>query len=266
MKKIFSIFMTIVFAVTLGLFITLGIIVIILGPEKTEKAIKSLFRKETYIISYKKLLPFPKGESEKRVIEDSGVVVGITRDIRDLSQEPPLFVPTSGITPSRGFLFVGPLSEGKHEGVDVWTNSNGTGMDGKTYHQGSPVYAACSGVVKKVWKENGDVSIICDELDEIYEDKVPSRHIKTLYGHMADRSANTNETFIYVHEGQQVNKGDLIGHQGNRCFWAPQNIMVHLHFGIYDITKQQQVPLDPTPYIGVSCTTLNQKFVAGIYK
>ena len=98
-------------------------------------------------------------------------------------------------------------------------------------------------------------------MDDIYKDRVPSLEIKTLYGHMADQFSD--EVYIYVKIGQRVTKGDLIGHQGNRCYWAPQNKVVHLHFSVYDVSVLPQVPLDPTLYIGVSCTTLNQTFIAG---
>jgi murein DD-endopeptidase MepM/ murein hydrolase activator NlpD len=83
-----------------------------------------------------------------------------------------------------------------------------------------------------------------------------------MYGHMADQFSDA--VYIYVKKGERVYKGQLIGHQGNRCYWAPQNRVVHLHFGVYDIRSYPQKHLDPTPYIGISCTTLNQKFVAGI--
>lgn len=134
-------------------------------------------------------------------------------------------------------------------------------MNPSSYGKGNPVYAACDGTVRTVWEENGDVSIICDPIDPIYKDVLPSLEIKTLYGHMADQFSS--DVYIYVQEGQQVKQGQLIGHQGNRCFWAPHNRVVHLHFGVYDIHTQPQVPLDPEPYIGVSCTTLHQEYVAG---
>jgi murein DD-endopeptidase MepM/ murein hydrolase activator NlpD len=258
MKKFFSKLMTILFAITLALFLVLGIFVIVLGPQRAESAIKALFNFENYKQNYKKLFPFL---SKIDVENKQKGLLGISdfRQIGDRSDIPPLLVPSSGIAPSSPFLFTGPLSEGKHEGIDIWTNRNGTGIDGVTYGKGNPVYASCNGYVRTVWEENGDVSIICDELDSIYKPKVPSLKIKTLYGHMADQFSDA--VYIYVKERQRVEKGDLIGHQGNRCYWSPQNIVVHLHFGVYDITNPAgQVPLDPTPYIGVSCTTLDQVF------
>lgn len=263
MGRLFDIFMKIIFSASVALFLVLLIVVIILGPEKTEKAIKSLFHFENYFSSLN--LSLPKWNSkiaEKGPPSDTDKVLGETLETRNSAEIPPLIVPTSGIAPSSLFLFSGPLSLGKHEGVDIWTNLNGTGMDGVTYSKGNPVYAACSGYVKKIWAVNGDLSIVCDELDSIYEGVVPSRVIKTLYGHMGDQK--TKELYIYVSEGQRVEQGDLIGNQGNLCFYSPQNIVVHLHFGVYDIRANNQIPLDPTPYIGVSATTLDQVFVAGV--
>jgi murein DD-endopeptidase MepM/ murein hydrolase activator NlpD len=260
MKKVFSKFMTIIFAASLAMFLLLGITVIILGPQKTEKAIKSLFDIENYKNNYKEFLPFLASTTTNEEEITSDQVLGITniRQIDDKSETSPLLVPSEGIAPSSAFLFTGRLEDGKHEGIDIWTNAAGTGMSGSSYDKGNPVYASCDGYVRTVWRENGDVSVICDELDSIYKEKVPSLKIKTLYGHMADQFSD--KVYIYVKEGQRVKKGDLIGHQGNRCYWAPKNRVVHLHFGVYDITGVKQTPLDPTPYIGVSCTTLNQKF------
>lgn len=261
MKKSFSKFMTIIFAISLGLFITLGIITIIIGPSKTEDAIKSLFKIENYKKNYKEIFPiFDNSISPERNLSESND--SLSREIKKLSDIPPLLVPTSGIAPRAFFLYTGPYEQGGHEGIDIWTNINGTGTDGKTYYKGNPVYAACSGVVSYRWDENGDVSIICDELNEIYEGVVPSRKIKTLYGHMADMQ--TRDVYIYIKKHQRVEKGDLIGHQGNLSFYAPENLMVHLHFGVYDISSYPQKPLDPSPYIGVSCTKLNQEFEAGV--
>ncbi|MFC1780317.1 M23 family metallopeptidase [Patescibacteria group bacterium] len=265
MKKVFSKLMTIIFAVSLALFMILGIVVIIAGPQKTENAIKALFKYENYKENYKKIFPFLSIDTEKVEEEKTANTLGVfsKREITDRSEVPPFIVPSSGIAPSSKFLYTGLLSEGKHEGIDIWTNLNGTGLDGKTFGKGSPVYASCDGWVRTVWNENGDVSVICDPLDPIYIDQVPSLTIKTLYGHMANQFSD--EVYIYVNEGQIVKKGDLIGHQGNRCFWAPKNTIVHLHFAVYDITNPaNQIPLDPEPYIGVSCTTLGQEYIAGV--
>jgi murein DD-endopeptidase MepM/ murein hydrolase activator NlpD len=251
--------MIIIFGLSLGLFICLSIFTILLGPKLTENSIKAFFDTKNYKINYIKTLPSNKKLSEKPVIKDQNIF-GISdyRKIRDISENPPLIVPSKGIAARSDFLFTGALSLGKHEGIDIWTNLDGKGMDNDTYSKGNPVYAACSGVVKKVWIENGDISIYCDPLDEIYINRIPSLNIKTLYGHMADQFSNDN--YILVKEEQKVKQGELIGYQGNRCFWSPRNRIVHLHFGIYDVNKYPQKPLDPTPYIGVSCTTLMQEF------
>jgi len=262
MKNIYDFLMKILFSVSLGLFFVLGILVVFLGPAKTEHSIKSFFDIDKYLINFQKISPTLSENNQDEESDNSSSVLGVKREIIDLSSMPPLLVPSSGIAPRAFFLYTGSYADGGHEGIDIWTNTAGKGMDNLTYYKGNPVYASCSGKVRKILPENGDVSIICDPLPEIYKDVVPSLYIKTLYGHMADKQ--TKDVFIYVKEGQYVNKGDLIGHQGNLSMYAPENLMVHLHFGIYDITNVQQVPLDPTPYIGVSCTTLNQEFVAGV--
>lgn len=251
--------MTIIFGFSLGLFICLSIFTVLLGSKLTENSIKAFFDTENYKINYIKILPSKKKLEENPILKDKNIF-GISdyRKIKDKSEKPPLIVPSKGIASRSDFLFTGPLSNGKHEGIDIWTNQDGKGMDNTSYGKGNPVYASCNGVVKKVWIENGDVSIYCDPLEEIYKDKVPSLYIKTLYGHMADQFSN--ETYILVKEGQKVKQGELIGYQGNRCFWSPRNRIVHLHFGIYDINEYPQKSLDPTPYIGVSCTTLMQEF------
>lgn len=259
MKKIFNKIFLLIFLTSLSLFIVLIIAVLSIGPSKTEDSIKALFNAQNYTNKYYEYSVIGGDATlENYTYADTSALNISSRQILDLASSPPLLVPSEGVAPRSAFLFTGPLSEGKHEGIDIWTNPQGTGMDPNHYGKGNPVYAACTGTVKKVWKENGDVSIICDTLSSMYEGYVPSLNIKTLYGHMADQFST--EVYIYVVEGQRVQQGDLIGHQGNRCFWAPQNRVVHLHFGIYDISKPIQVPLDPTPYIGVSCTTLNQQF------
>ncbi len=259
MKKTISTLLTVIFATTLGLLICLTLSVLIVGAENTEKAIKAILCKSNYIESLKRSIPNAyKNDIDNNTKKTKILGEFYKRDIFDRTDKAPLLVPTDGIAPRSAFLYTGPLSKGGHEGIDIWTNLKGAGIDTSIYKKGNPVYASCDGYVRTVWKENGDVSIICDPIDPIYKDKLPSLKIKTLYGHMADQFSN--DVYIYVVEGQRVSKGDLIGHQGNRCFWAPQNIVVHLHFGVYDLSVTPQIPLDPSPYIGISCTTLNQEF------
>ncbi len=260
-KKVFNKIMLFIFITSLALFIVLGIWCIIIGPKNTENSLKSLLNFDNYLKKYKELIPLSHNNVE-RDYESAENILGVETKFGKLSDFPPFIVPTSGIAPSVNFLFTGPLDQGKHEGIDIWTNINGTGMDGQTYGKGNPVYASCSGYVRNIWEENGDVSIVCDPIDPIFKNKLPSLEVKTLYGHMADQFSS--EVYIYVSVGQRVTKGEFIGYQGNRCYYAPQNRVVHLHFGIYDISDGKHVPLDPEPYIGVSCTTLNQVFTTQI--
>jgi len=260
MKSTINKFMIVLFGTVLGSFICLVLSITLIGSKNTEKSLKAIFNERSYIVSYQKILPITYKDDTNEMYHNSNILGRYhNRNIYDKSNTPPLKVPSNGIAPRAMFLYTGPLSERKHEGIDIWTNERGSGMDALSYKKGNPVYASCSGYVKTVWEENGDVAIICDKLDTIYKDILPSLEIKTLYGHMADQFSD--EVYIYVKEGQRVNQGDLIGHQGNRCYWSPQNTIVHLHFGVYDISKNPQIPLDPTLYIGVSCTTLNQEFI-----
>ena len=263
--------MTIIFAISLAVFVILGIFVLLIGPEKAEKAIKVLFKVETYQEAYHRIYPTERYvyQPDSYASNVSGAeknLLGVYKSRNVVNQEEsyPLIVPTTGITPVHQFLYTGPNAEGGHEGIDIWTNSNGTGLSGEIYDKGNPVYAACDGKVSNVWEENGDVSIICDPLDQMFEEKVPSLEVKTLYGHMADQFSD--EVFILVAKGDKIQKGDLIGYQGNRCYYAPENRVVHLHFGVYDVRTAIHKPMNPEAYIGVSCTTLNQTFKEGVSK
>jgi len=252
-----------VFIIIIGILICLTISFISIGFNKTKIAIKALLNRDNYSFSYKLIEPRKQHTNhDNESNNNSTKVLGVfkSRNIIDKTSNPSLIIPSSGIAPRAQFLYTGPLKEGKHEGIDIWTNYKGSGIDTNSYGKGNPVYSACDGYVRNIWEENGDVSIICDPIDPLYKDVLPSLKVKTLYGHMADQFSN--EVYIYVKEGQEVKQGELIGHQGNRCYWSPRNIIVHLHFAVYDIRTAPQIPLDPSPYIGVSCTTLNQKFTA----
>ncbi|MDD3648415.1 MAG: hypothetical protein PHS44_08030, partial [Candidatus Dojkabacteria bacterium] len=158
----------------------LTVFVLILGPKQTESAIKALFRMSNYEKDYREIRPVASKDIDTR--DDEGTsVLGVSvymRNIEDLTEVPPLIVPSSGTIPVAAFLYTGSLDEGKHEGIDIWTASNGSGITGS---KGNPVYAACDGEVTYIWKENGDVSIRCDTLDPIYSEVVSSLEIKTLY-------------------------------------------------------------------------------------
>lgn len=168
----------------------------------------------------------------------------------------PLIVPTSGISPDRSHLY-DPIN---HAGVDIWSNISGFGNSGPNT-PGNPIYAACSGRVVRIFEPNEEIEIVCDPISYIYNNLVPSLQIKTLYSHLGD--AASHQPYHKLHIGQYLERGELIGYQGNISSFNPQNRITHLHFGIYDLSKPGRPPLDPEAYIGVSTTTLDQKFNEG---
>jgi len=254
------------FFIPLSLGILISIIggITILGPKDTTKALQALVTKKNYIQEYYKIHPSTNDMFDSEDDQSTGQILSSSITTKDRTRIPPLLVPSSGIAHKTEFLYTGAMSEGKHEGIDIWTNIDGTGTDGTIESRGNPVYSACNGYVRNIWLENGDISIVCEELDNIYEEILPSTKIRLLYGHMADQFSK--KKYIRVKKGQQVKKGELLGYQGNRCYYAPDNAVIHLHFGVYDMNTLPEVPLDPTPYLGVSCTTLNQTFSAGVQK
>ena len=110
--------------------------------------------------------------------------------------------------------------------------------------------------------------IIEHHIDERYRDVVPELHVWTLYTHMASQTCK--ESFVdsklidRVSRGDtHVEKGDLLGYQGNRVM-AGDDAITHLHFQINTapIPESCQGFADPTPYIGVDCTVCPQTFHA----
>lgn len=166
----------------------------------------------------------------------------------------PLFVPTQGIAGHKNFLYLPEI----HPGIDIWTNANGTALEGEKH--GYPVYAACSGHVVHYKPPNEEIEIKCDPIPEYYREKVPSLNIKILYSHLGD--GETGESFHNLKVGQRVEKGQFVGYQGNKSSFAPENKVVHLHFGVYDLSARQNPPppLDPMLYIGVNTHKVGQLF------
>jgi len=168
----------------------------------------------------------------------------------------PLLVPSSGIAGHKDFLYI----PGSHEGIDIWTSNNGWGKDGDRF-KGNPVYAACSGIVVRVYKPNEEIEIVCDPIDIAYKDIVPSLQVKILYSHMGHPL--THEAFHKFYIGKRVTRGEYVGNQGNVSSFAPQNRIVHLHFGVYDMSVGGIPPaLNPDAYIGVPTNIVGQFFVA----
>jgi hypothetical protein len=170
------------------------------------------------------------------------------------SNSAPLLIPTNGIAANQKFLYDPVI----HPGVDIWTNVNGKGS--YTASKGNEVYSACTGVVSHIFYPNQEIEITCEKLPDFYKDTVPSLNIKILYSHMGDGA--TKEQYHNLHVGQKLQKGEFVGYQGNISSFVPENRVVHLHFGVYDLRTRK--PIDPSSYIGISATTLGIVFKAGV--
>ncbi len=213
------------------------------------------------------ILPVDKflhNQSFRKVVDtsitNSGRVFSVEgyRGYKDDELSPPFLVPTNGVAGHKNFLYLPEI----HPGIDIWTNMDGTGLN-KT-KMGYPVYSACSGYVANYKPANEEIEIRCDTLPEAYRGKVPSLNVKILYSHLGD--GETGEAYHQLKLGQRVEKGELVGYQGNKSSFAPENRVVHLHFGVYDLSSRQSPPppIDPMFYIGVDTHKVGQMFYTGI--
>ncbi|HEC65609.1 MAG TPA: M23 family metallopeptidase [bacterium] len=167
-----------------------------------------------------------------------------------VEENPTLFIPTVGFAGPQDFLY-DPFN---HPGVDIWSSLDGTGLNGTS--RGYPVFSACSGKVHRVFAPNQEIEVICDTLDEAYLSRVPTVEIKVLYSHLGN--GITSEAYHNLRRGDRVEKSELIGYQGNISSFAPRNKVVHLHFGVYDLSTLE--PLDPAPYLGLKSIVPGQVF------
>lgn len=103
-----------------------------------------------------------------------------------------------------------------HQALDIKTRS------------GVPVIAAADGTVVKIQKSG--------YLGKVVEIDHEALLFKTLYAHLKDYAAN-------LEVGQKVTRGQIIGYVGN----TGRSTGPHLHYGIYDIGKEQWV--NPIKYI-----------------
>lgn len=170
----------------------------------------------------------------------------------------PMIVPTNGIAGHKNFLYLPEI----HPGIDIWSNKDGSGIPGKNH--GYEVLAACSGVVAHYKEPNEEIEIVCDRLPETFRNLVPSLDVKILYSHLGD--GETGESFHTLKVGQRLEKGDFVGFQGDKSSFAPENRVIHLHFGVYDLSakKSPPPPLDPMYYIGVDTHKVGQIFNSGL--
>lgn len=103
-----------------------------------------------------------------------------------------------------------------HQGLDIKTRS------------GVPVIAAADGTVMKAERES--------YLGNVVEITHEGLHFKTLYAHL---KGYPDEFKV----GQKVKRGQVIGYVGN----TGRSTGAHLHYGIYDVTKEKWV--NPLVYI-----------------
>lgn len=255
MRKLLVVFFVLVF----GLSLSIGYSVLILGKQRTLMSVNVLGGRLIELVlpveifaqdlAYgKTFLNNDYFDTEAGLFESSYPKL----DYTEVSA--PMFIPTNGIVGHKDFLYL----PDTHPGIDIWTNLKGTGLDGRRH--GYPVYSACTGTVVHYKPSNEELEINCDPLPEYYSKYVPSLKVKILYSHLGD--GETGESFHELRIGQKLKKGQFIGYQGNRSSFVPENRVVHLHFGVYDLSakKSPAPPLDPMYYIGVDTHTVGQIF------
>lgn len=259
---------TLIIIVSIGLATAVGFSVFAYGPDTTFRSIEfvtaRLFNnisstpsRETAVLDSEILAQSSLGNPGELSYGDINVVSVDPVEFRE--RPSPFLIPSKGIAAHKNFIYE-PIN---HGGIDIWTRLDGKGVDGST-SKGYPVYAACSGLVIRVYQPNEEIEILCDEIKSAFKNVVPSLKVKTLYAHMGDAVNKTRYHSLKV--GQRVTKGELIGYQGNVSSIVPVNRVTHLHFGIYDLTQPGRPTLDPEPYIGVPCTVVGQKFEVNLKK
>lgn len=251
-------FLVLVGIVVLGLCFSFFYGTLLFGVDTTIDSVEALGYKALSLVSpEEKFMAKPKLTG----VVDVGEVLSLEQFYLDSRNNllfqglnAPLLVPTNGVAGHKNFLYL----PATHPGIDIWSNKDGSGVGGKKY--GNPVYSACSGVVSHYKPKNEEIEIRCDRLSDIYKDRVPSLDIKVLYSHLGD--GETLEPFHKLKVGQRLKAGEFLGYQGSKSSFVPENKVVHLHLGVYDLSvgKSPAPALDPMPYIGVSTHTIGQRF------
>ncbi len=244
--------------VLLGLTLSVIYSVVLLGVEKTAMSLNVLGGRLVEVVLpveiFAQDLSFGSPSNNKLTFSSSALSSIINEELNYSEIIAPMIVPTNGIAGHEDFLYL----PGKHPGIDIWTSMEGTGLPGRRH--GYPVYSACTGVVSHYKSSNEELEIICDPLPDIYAKLVPSLKVKVLYSHLGD--GETGESFHKLKVGEKLIKGEFIGYQGNKSSFVPENRVVHLHFGVYDLSSRGQTPppLDPMYYIGVDTHKVGQSF------
>jgi peptidoglycan LD-endopeptidase LytH len=158
------------------------------------------------------------------------------------------------ILPSDGFIGLlyadpaGPYSVlNRHTGIDIF----GDGEPGEV-----PVYAAYDGYLTRL--DNWLATVIIQHDDPLEEGRI----IWTYYTHLASRDGETSfvsEAFPPGTHGLWVERGTLLGYQGEYSGTAAYAVGLHVHFSIVKSDENGSFlnearlnnTLDPTPYLGL---------------
>jgi murein DD-endopeptidase MepM/ murein hydrolase activator NlpD len=176
---------------------------------------------------------------------------------RDQDSRHPFQVPTTGVVGSSSGGFRGNMYGMTHLGIDIWTSQANGGRiaSGK----GNPVYSACDGKVVNKRAPNADITIKCDEIPSRYD--VPEHSVYTHYAHLGN--AESKELYILVNRNDRVEKGQLVGYQGNLSSFFPEMRNVHLHFSVFtgiSETDPNGGAINPCYYIGGNCQRQGEIF------
>lgn len=157
----------------------------------------------------------------------------------------PFSFPTTGFT---GYLWGDSFRPGhRHQGIDIFS-PEGVGE--------TPIYAAYPGYLSRLsdWKSSLIIRIPDDPLH-------PGRQIWTYYTHLADPDGRSliTEAFPPGTEEVYVERGTLLGYQGNYSGRPGEPVGVHLHFSIVQdngsgsFKNELEISntLDPSPYFGL---------------
>ena len=123
-----------------------------------------------------------------------------------------------------------------HNGIDIWTNTSGTGNNGS---KGNPIYPPYPGQVTSIYVDQ-----------RLATQGIRVEHaalgLWTFYWHMADES--TGQSYIEPDLlWKSVNIDSLLGYQGNRRWWTTGDVITHLHLTVSSSDAESNA-IDPSSY------------------
>jgi len=160
----------------------------------------------------------------------------------------PFGIPSSGTV---GYVYGDETSYGTHAGIDINNSSKAPGT--------VPVYAVYDGTVAAIYDDDfihvsaGDSSavMVClrhenvtDASGNLWPD------VYTWYMHMANSDGKASYIKPTLYEGAPVNRGELLGYQGNKAILG--DAVTHLHFQVQKTSNNAffKEAIDYTPFIG----------------